>query len=55
MSKRNYTHVQALLPAIEKMVEDGMTQREIAEHYGFKDKEVVLLLPIWPQSCFQRT
>ena len=41
MSKRNYTHVQALLPAIEKMVEDGMTQREIAEHYGFKDKEVV--------------
>ena len=41
MSKRNYTHVQALLPAIQKMVESGMTQREIAEHYGFKDKEVV--------------
>lgn len=41
MSKRNYTHVQALLPAIQEMVESGMTQREIAEHYGFKDKEVV--------------
>ena len=41
MSKRNYTHVQSLLPAIQKMVENGMTQREIAEHYGFKDKEVV--------------
>lgn len=41
MSKRNYTHVQALLPAIQKMAERGKTQREIAEHYGFKDKEVV--------------
>lgn len=41
MSKREYTHVQALLPAIKKMVEEGMTQREIAEHYGFKDKSVV--------------
>jgi len=41
MTKRNYTHVQSLLPAIQKMVESGMTQREIAEHYGFKDKEVV--------------
>ena len=27
MSKRNYTHVQAFLPAIQKMVESGMTQR----------------------------
>ena len=41
MSKRNYTHVQALLPAIQEMVESGMTQREIAAHYGFKDKEIV--------------
>ena len=41
MSKRNYTHVQALLPAIQKMAKSGMTQREIAEHYGFRDKEVV--------------
>ena len=41
MSKRGYTHVQVLLPAIKKMVENGMTQREIAEYYGFKDKDVV--------------
>ena len=41
MSKRKYTHVKELLPAIEAMVADGMTQREIAEHFGFKDKEVV--------------
>ena len=41
MSKRGYTHVQALLPAIKDMVEGGMTQREIAEYYGFKDKDVV--------------
>ena len=41
MSKRKYTHVQALLPAIQKMLEEGMTQREVAEYYGFKDKTVV--------------
>ena len=41
MSKRNYTHVKELLPEILAMVEQGMTQREIAEHYGFKDKLVV--------------
>lgn len=41
MSKRNYTHVQALLPEIKATVESGKTQREIAEHYGFKDKLVV--------------
>ena len=41
MSKRNYTHVKELLPAILKMVEQGKTQREIAEHYGLKDKLVV--------------
>ena len=41
MGKRNYTHVQGLLPEIQKMVESGKTQREIAEHYGFKSKEVV--------------
>ncbi len=41
MTKRNYTHVKELLPAILGMVEQGMTQREIAEHYGFKDKMVV--------------
>ena len=41
MSKRNYTHIKELLPAIHAMVADGMSQREIAEHFGFKDKEVV--------------
>ena len=41
MSKRNYTHIQELLPAIHAMVADGMSQREIAEHFGFKGKEVV--------------
>ena len=41
MSKREYTHVQALLPDIKAMVEEGKTQREIAEHYGFKDKSIV--------------
>lgn len=41
MSKRKYTHVKELLPAIQAMVEQGMTQREIAEHYGFESKLVV--------------
>ena len=41
MSKRNYTHIKGLLPAIQTMVAEGMTQREIAEHFGFKDKFVV--------------
>ena len=41
MSKREYTHVQVLLPEIERMVEEGRSQREIAEYYGFKDKYVV--------------
>ena len=41
MSKRNYTHIKELLPKIEAMVSEGMSQREIAEHFGFKDKYVV--------------
>ncbi len=41
MSKRRYTHVQVLLPEIQAMVELGKTQREIAEHFGFRDKTVV--------------
>ena len=41
MSKRNYTHIKELLPTIQAMVAEGMTQREIAEHFGFKDKSVV--------------
>ena len=41
MEKRNYTHVQMLLPEIEAMIAAGKTQREVAEHFGFKDKYVV--------------
>ena len=41
MGKRNYTHVQMLLPEIEAMIGEGKTQCEVAEHFGFKDKYVV--------------
>ena len=41
MGKRNYTHVQALIPEIEGMLAEGKTQREVAEYFGFKDKYVV--------------
>ena len=41
MNKREYTHVQELLPSIKAMLKEGTTQREIAEYYGFKDKHVV--------------
>ena len=41
MKKRGYTHIKELLPEIKAMVAEGKTQREIAEYYGFKDKEVV--------------
>ena len=41
MSKRGYTHIQVLLPEIQRMVAAGKTQREIAEYFGWKDKYVV--------------
>ena len=41
MGKRNYTHVQALLAEIKAMLVEGKTRREVAEHYGFQDKQVV--------------
>ena len=41
MGKRNYTHVQKLLPEIEAMIAERKTQREVAEYFGFKDKYVV--------------
>jgi len=41
MSKREYTKVDAVIPEIKAMVAAGKTQREIAEHFGFKDKDVV--------------
>ena len=41
MKKQNYTHVQVLLPEIRSMLAEGKTQREVAEYYGFQDKQVV--------------
>lgn len=41
MKKRNYTHVQELLPKIKAMIEAGKSQREVAEYFGLKDKYVV--------------
>lgn len=41
MEKRNYTHVQMLLPEIEAMIAEGKTQREVAEYFGSKGKYVV--------------
>ena len=36
MSKRKYTNMVALLPVIEKMLEAGMSQREIEEELGLE-------------------
>ena len=36
MSKRNYTNIVALQPVIEKMLEAGMSQREIEEELGLE-------------------
>ena len=41
MSKRNYTHIQTLLPEIQEMIAAAKSQREVAEHFGFWDKYVV--------------
>lgn len=41
MKKRSYMHVQTLLPEIKAMLAEGKTQREVAEYYGFQDKQVV--------------
>ena len=41
MSREKYTHVQALLPEIRAMEAAGKTKREIAEHFGLRDKYVV--------------
>ena len=41
MSKRGYTRVKELTPAIKAMIEQGMSQQEVADHFGFKDKYVV--------------
>ena len=41
MSRQKYTHVQVLLPEIRAMEAAGKTKREIAEHFGLRDKYVV--------------
>lgn len=41
MKKRSYTHVQVVLPEIKAMLAEGKTQREVAEYYSFRDKQVV--------------
>ena len=41
MSREKYTHVRVLLPEIRAMEAAGKTKREIAEHFGLRDKYVV--------------
>lgn len=41
MTKRKYTHIQALLPAIKAMAARGKTHQEIAAYYGFSEKRVI--------------
>ncbi len=41
MSKRKYTHIKRLLPVIQAMVEQSVTQREITEYCGVDSKLVV--------------
>jgi len=56
MSKENkgrYTHIKALEQEIFKMLANGRTQREISEHFGFKDKYVVRRF-VWRHNRDQR-
>ena len=41
MSQKAYTKIQRLLPEIKAMVSLGSSQREIAEHFGLRDKYIV--------------
>ena len=38
---RKYEKVQELLPIVKELVNEGLTQREIAEKLGFESKKVV--------------
>ena len=38
MDSPRYTHIKALLPVIQVMRKQGMSQRRIAKFYGFRDK-----------------
>ena len=41
MSQKAYTKIQRFLPEIKAMVSLGSSQREIAEHFGLRDKYIV--------------
>ena len=41
IKKQNHTRINVLLPEIKAMLADGKLQREVAEYYGFRDKQVV--------------
>ena len=41
MSKRKYTKVQAMLPVIEKMLEAGMTHKQIEDELGLDGERPV--------------
>lgn len=49
--KRGYTRVQAVESEILEMKEAGKTNKEIAEHFGFKDKYVI---KYWTRRYNQR-
>ena len=38
---KEYGYVKAILPEVKEMAEQGKSQREIAEHFGLKDKYVI--------------
>lgn len=44
MSKRRYTQVQALLPDVKRLREEGKTYREIAKDLGLANRDVVINL-----------
>ena len=39
--KKGYTHVKELEREVLELLASGKTQREVAEHFGFRDKYVV--------------
>ena len=41
MSKRNYTHIQTLLPEIKEMLSSGKSHREIEEFFGLTGERPV--------------
>ena len=45
MRKRRYTKMQVLLPTIERMIEAGMSHREIEQELGLEGDRLVHNLP----------